>query len=97
MPRRKRCLELSQSERLSLEQARDRHPKAYVRERAAALLAIASGQRAHALAKQGLLKPRDPDTIYAWLNKYEAKGLAALYQLPRKDGVFPPRAFGPVT
>jgi hypothetical protein len=38
-----------------------------VRERCAAVLQIADGVSAHAVARQGRLKPRDPDTVYAWL------------------------------
>jgi len=30
------------------------------------------------VARQGVLKPRDPDTVYGWLNGYEAAGLAGL-------------------
>jgi hypothetical protein len=38
-----------------------------VRERCGALLKIAAGHSPHAVATQGLLKPRDPDTVYGWL------------------------------
>jgi hypothetical protein len=38
-----------------------------VRERCAAVLQIADGVSAHAVARQGRLKPRDPDAVYAWL------------------------------
>lgn len=90
MSRRKRTLLLLEAERLTLEQARDRHPLAYVRERAAALLRIAAGEAAYHVAITGLLKPRDPDTIYHWLNAYEQQGLAGL-RLPRRKG----RRFSP--
>lgn len=90
MSRRKRLLLLSEAERLTLAQARDRHPLAYVRERAAALLRIAAGEAAYHVAVTGLLKVRDPDTIYAWLNRYEQYGLAGL-RLPRRQG----RRFSP--
>jgi len=49
-----------------------------VRERCAALLKIAAGQTAHWVAQAGLLKQRDPDTVYNWLNIYEAEGIAGL-------------------
>jgi hypothetical protein len=85
MSRRKRTLVLSEVERATLEQARDHHPLAYVRERAAALLRINAGQAAYHVAVTGLLKPRDPDTLYHWLNLYEQQGLAGL-RLPRRTG-----------
>src|SRR4029079_9078250 len=75
MPRR---LVLSPAQRAALDQALRRHPKAYVRERAAALLKIADGMSPHAVAAQGLLRPRAPDTVYDWLNRYEAEGLPGL-------------------
>ena len=49
-----RPVEWTETQRQELERARDTHPKAYVRERAAALLKIAGGTsapgRAHRLA-----------------------------------------------
>lgn len=57
---------------------RDRAEKPYLRERAAALLKIAAGQSPHAVAQEGLLRPRQPDTVYEWLNRYEAEGVAGL-------------------
>ncbi len=41
-------------------------------------LKIADGHSAHWVARHGLLKPRDPDTIYAWLSRYETMGFAGL-------------------
>ena len=90
MSRRKRPLVLSEAERQTLEQARDHHPLAYVRERAAALLRINGGEAAYQVAITGLLKPRAPDTLYHWLNLYEQQGIAAL-RLPRRRG----RRFSP--
>ncbi len=74
----RRTLALSDEQRAELQRARDRHPKAHVREKAAALLKVADGQSAHAVAKQGLLKARDPDTVYRWLNRYLTDGLDGL-------------------
>jgi hypothetical protein len=54
-------------------------PRPYVRERCAALLKIADGQSPHAVARHGLLKPRDPDTVYEWLNWYEQLGLRSVW------------------
>jgi transposase len=52
--------------------------KPYLRERAAALLKIADGQAAAAVARTGLLRPRQPDTVYRWLARYRAEGTAGL-------------------
>ena len=80
----KRILKLDQAHRQELEEMRDHHPTAYLRERAAALLKIANGMTAHAVARAGLLRKRKPDTLYGWLNAYEAKGLEGLLQCPRR-------------
>lgn len=71
----KRTLTLSDDERRTLVQHRDHHPRPQVRERCAALLKIADGQSPHQVAQQGLLKERDADTVYHWLNLYEREGL----------------------
>jgi len=42
------------------------------------MLKIAEGHSPHWVARHGLLKPRDPDTIYAWLSRYETMGFAGL-------------------
>ena len=73
-----RKLTLTEQQKHELERMRDTHEKAYLRERAAALLKIAAGGVPSQVAEQGLYKPRDPDTIYSWLNGYEAKGIAGL-------------------
>jgi hypothetical protein len=75
-----RTLTLTEAQSQELTQHRDHDPRAYIRERCAALLKIASGKTAHWVARNGLLKPRDPDTIYAWLNIYERQGLEGLIQ-----------------
>jgi hypothetical protein len=74
----KRTLTISDDERQKLIQHRDHHPHPQVRERCAALLKIASGQSPHQVAHQGLLKERDADTVYHWLNLYEREGLDGL-------------------
>jgi hypothetical protein len=73
-----RTLTITLKQRRELEQARDHDERPYVRERAAALLKVADGQTPHAVARQGVLKPRDPDTLYGWLDVYQASGLAGL-------------------
>lgn len=71
-------LTLSWAQRRELEHARDHDARPYVRERCAAMLKVAAGMSAHAVARHGLLKPRDPDTLYAWLSHYRIDGLAGL-------------------
>jgi len=73
-----RTLTLSDDERTELEHLRAHAPKPYLRERAAALLKIAQGEVALQVARSGLLQPRDPDTLYAWLNRFRDAGVAGL-------------------
>lgn len=73
-----RTIELTVGQRLELEALRDRGAKAYQRERAAAILKVAGGQPAAGVARNGLLRRRKADTVYAWLNRFEAEGIAGL-------------------
>ena len=75
---RRRILVLTGTQQAELRALRDHDPRAYLRERAAALLKIAAGESPHAVARAGLLKPRDPDTVYGWLSAYERAGTAGL-------------------
>ncbi len=75
----RRTLALSDDERSALLYHRDHDPKPYVRERCAAILQIANGVAPYAVASAGLLQPRDPDTVYAWLNHYQDEGLPGLF------------------
>lgn len=74
----RRTLSLTETERKTLRECRDHDPHPQVRERCAALLKIAEGQSAHDVAQHGLLKARDPDTVYGWLNVYQAEGVSGL-------------------
>lgn len=74
----RQTLELGAAQRSELEQVRDHDALPYRRERAAALLKIAAGSSPHAVAKCGLLQERDPDTVYSWLERYRAEGIASL-------------------
>jgi hypothetical protein len=67
----KRTRELKETEREALVEHSDHDANPQIRERSAALLKIAAGQSAYAVARQGLLKPRDPDTVYERLDWYE--------------------------
>jgi len=71
----RRTLELKAQQRHELEHYRDHDSRPYVRERCGALLKIVEGHSPHAVATRGLLKPRDPDTVYEWLRLYETEGL----------------------
>lgn len=77
MPQR-RTLTLTKDQRQQLVHHRDHDPRPAVRERCAALLKVAAGQSPYAVARQGLLRPRDPDTVYGWLGYYQAQGLPGL-------------------
>ena len=87
--RSRRTLTLTPEERAQLEHARDHHPRAYLRERAAALVKIAEGHSPHWVAQQGLLKSRKPDTVYAWLSAYQTT--RQLPVRPACRGPFSPR------
>jgi len=73
-----RTLRLKTREQRELEYYRDHDARPYVRERCGAVVKVAAGQRPHAVAQQGLLKRRDPDTLYGWLDGYEEEGVAGL-------------------
>ena len=75
---RRRTLTLTDEARNELIEYRDHHPNPQVRERCAAMLKIADGHAPHWVAKHGLLKERDPDSVYEWLNIYEVEGVAGL-------------------
>jgi hypothetical protein len=88
-----RAVRLTKEEREELEQIVKHDPKAYRRERAAAILKVASGEVAYQVALRGLLVRRDPDTVYGWLDRYLTDGVAGLTIGPgrgRKPGGFPP-------
>ena len=58
------------------------------------MLKIAAGAVAAPVASSGLLVPRDPDTVYGWLDRFVAHGVAGLTIAPgrgRKPTLSPPR------
>ena len=73
-----RHLVLSSEQRRALLRLRDTAPRAYLRERAAALLKIADGLPAAHVARERLLRPRSADTVYEWLNRFEEQGITGL-------------------
>ena len=75
---------LTDAQRVTLEAMCHRHPKAYLRERAAALLKIAAGMSPRQVAHHGLLRPRDPSAVNRWLTAYQTHGLGGLYVRPSR-------------
>lgn len=87
-------LELSEAQRTELDKARRHHPKAYVRERAAAILKVAAGESLRQVGLHELVLPHEPETVKAWIDRYVAEGLPGLLVRPgrgRKPAFFPPR------
>jgi hypothetical protein len=72
----------SNKERKRLVWHRDHDPKPCVREGCALVIKVAAGQSPHWVARHGLLKPRDSDPVYAWLDVYEADGFEGLIAHP---------------
>ncbi|HEY7615751.1 MAG TPA: hypothetical protein VH744_03035 [Terriglobales bacterium] len=89
-------LGLEEAQRVTLEQMRDHHAKAYLRERAAALLKIADGMSIQQVAAQGLLKRRQRETVGLWVQRYVQSGLGGLYLQPGRGrkAAFSPSAAG---
>lgn len=90
MSRCRLSLPLSATEAETLQQLRDHHPKPYMRERAAALIRISAGEAAFRVAITGILRPRTPNTVYAWLHAYKESGIAGLQIKPRRRRKIPP-------
>lgn len=84
---------LTAEQRQELQRCRDTSPKPYQRERAAALLKIAAGASATAVARRGLLRPRRPETVYQWVQRFTAYGVAGLLTIRPGRGRKP--AFSP--
>lgn len=78
MVQAKSTFTLSNKIRKSLIWHRDHDPRSYVQERASAILKIADGRTPHWVAKNGLIRPRDPDTVYSWLAIFKAEGVQGL-------------------
>jgi hypothetical protein len=90
-------LVLSADEQQALLDMRDHAPKAYLRERAAALLKLAAGESLTQVAQAGLLRSRDRHTLLDWLRRYQAAGLAGLRLRAgrgRKPAFFPSQPGG---
>lgn len=75
-------IQLTDKQQRELESVRDRDPRPYMREHAAAILKIASGHSGRATALHGLLKRRSPRTISRWFRRYQANGIPGLVIQP---------------
>ena len=75
-------LKLPESEIQALVELRNKGEPAYLRERATAILKIHEGFSPHEVARRGLLKKRDPDTVYAWLRRYREQGIGGSSNKP---------------
>ena len=83
MTHRQTCT-LVEAQKKELRQVRDHDRRSWARERCAAILKIATGKSPHWVARKGLLKERDPDTVYFWLQLYKEGGVKKL--LTRQPG-----------
>jgi hypothetical protein len=75
MPRHIR-VQLTEAQRQELRHVRSHHAKAYLRERAAAVLKVADGARVQTVAETVLLKRHEPETVKHWIERYLEAGLA---------------------
>ena len=73
-----RQLTLTDEQRQDLLDCRDHHPKADVREKAAAILKVAAGQAVRQVAAHGLLRSGQPKKVGQWIDRYLAEGRAGL-------------------
>jgi hypothetical protein len=70
---------LTPQQRITLVEARDHHPKPYVRERAAAILKVAEGGYFQDVAHQGLLKRHAARTVSTWYHRFLKRGVIGLF------------------
>lgn len=80
----RQTLILVETQKKELRQVRDHDARPWARERCAAILKIAAGKSPYWVARKGLLKERDPDTVYFWLQLYKEGGVKKL--LTRQPG-----------
>ena len=96
MPKRIR-VNLSEAQAQELVKARDEHPKAFIRERAAAVLKVAGGKSVTDVAEQGLLKRHEPETVHLWTKRYLQAGVTGWQVKPGRGrkALFSPSGHGP--
>jgi hypothetical protein len=68
-------IQLSEAQRQELLHVRAHHAKAFLRERAAAVLKVADGALVQHVAESGLLKRHEPETLKGWIKQYLSAGL----------------------
>jgi hypothetical protein len=73
-----RQLPLTHEQKEELAAVAKRHPKPYMRVKASALLLVHRGIPASVVGRDYLVPSRDADTMYAWMDRYQAGGVAAL-------------------
>ncbi len=78
----KLTLELQAGQFEELDKIRRLHPKPYVRERAAALIKVSQGKSARWVALEGLLFPRDPETVATWVHDFKERAFESLIHEP---------------
>lgn len=72
-------LAVSAAARTTLCDLRDHGPKAYLRERAAVVLAVADGASLRKAAATAGLKPHHVETVWWWVHRYQTGGLVGLW------------------
>ena len=90
-------LRLSVETGWELQRMRDTHPLPYVCERAGALLKVAAGHSGREVALQMGIRPRQEDTVYTWVHRYQLAGVAGLLIKPgrgRKPAFSPSAGHG---
>ena len=59
-------------------QIRGHHAKRYVRERAAAIVQVADGKTVADVARRGLIRHRQDETVSVWIQRYRDQGVQGL-------------------
>lgn len=73
-----RQVSLQDAQERELTWARSHHAKAYVRERAAAILKVAAGTSMRQVAANRLLQRRTEEAVSQWIDRSLAEGLTGL-------------------
>ena len=73
-----RVVKLSEAQERELRSVVAHDPTPYMRTKAAAILKVAHGESIVQVARHGLLKVYDDNTVRQWINRYLGEGLAGL-------------------
>ncbi len=71
-------IELTEEQRSELKKTAHRHPKPFMRERAAGIMKVADGNSLRQVAYHQLLIRHAPETVKGWCEAYLKEGLAGL-------------------